>query len=164
VTAWLILTDGVPREPSNQPRTFLTRLVGELAGADARKPKKQSRVDEGYVVTTRGYCGDPNAGYAWESSLYVDDTALPVDEKYVTCGLPGAALVWSVSYWKRGQLGHSAWQNERLAVRLDEHARDVVDRIWGETFGVPPVFEPAQADVAAWCEDRVRELDRSRSG
>jgi len=149
---WSILTEGAPPEPSYQellsgggqpqPHAFLTRLCQELTGTTIAD-RKLVHETETHVETVRGFCGDPNVGYAWDSCRHTDDTALPMLEEYTTYGLPGAALIWSVAYRKRGQLGYATWTSTGLAVRLDEHARAVVDRLWAEVFGTRPEFGPA---------------------
>jgi hypothetical protein len=61
----------------------------------------------------------------------------------VTNGLPGATLIWSVAYFKRGQAGHATWGSTKPADLLGNNARDVVDRLWTEAFGLRPGFVPA---------------------
>lgn len=157
---WLVLRDGAPEQPSYDdllagrtqpgPHAFLRWLYGELAevGLDATElVRETSSFDE----VVRGYCGSRAVGYAWRSERIIDDSAIPISETYVTYGLPGATLTWSVSLHKRGQLGHATWSNNSLAAQLDDPARTVLERLWAEVFGRPPVFVPAWQ----WCEDLV---------
>jgi len=176
--AWFVLADGVPREPSYddllagrdqpQPNSLLKRLFRELTGTALSASKELVREKESYVETARGYCGNRNVGCVWTASIPVNDTSLPVDETYVTYGLPSATLVWSVAYRKRGQLGYATWTNNYLNARLDGDARDTMTRVWTEMFGVDPVFEPAPPEheqayenFARLKEEQLREDLRS---
>lgn len=171
--AWFVLTDGVPPEPSyddllsgrDQPRpqAFLARLFKDLTGTALNRSRELVREKGSYEQTARGYTGSKTVGCAWSASIPVNDTSLPVDETYVTYGLPTVILIWSVAYWKRGQLGYAAWTCNYLRLRLVGDARDVVERVWTETFGVSPVFQPtppeheqAYEEVARRHEEQLR--------
>jgi hypothetical protein len=167
--AWFVFTDGAPPEPSYdellsgkdqpQPHMLLKRLFRELAGITLKKSKEVVREKESYVETAHGYCGDQNVGYLWESSIPVDDTSLPIDETYLTYGLPGAILIWSVAYRKRGQLGYATWTSVALTVRLDGPAPDTFERVWTEVFGVGPVFDPVPPQDEQKYEDFARQRE-----
>jgi hypothetical protein len=170
--AWFVLTDGTPPEPSYdelssgqdqpQPHSLLRRLFQELAGIALPRSKELIREKESYVETVRGYCGDPNVGYTWECLIPVNDTALPADETYITYGLPEATLIWSVAYRKRGQLGYATWTCSNLSVRLGGHARDVMERIWTEMFGLDPVFVPVPPEHEQNYEEFARKCAEKR--
>jgi hypothetical protein len=165
--AWFVVTDGAPPEPSYddllagrdqpQPHSFLKRLFKELTGTALSASKELVREKESYVETARGYSGNRKVGCAWSASIPVNDTSLPVDETYVTYGLPSATLIWSVAYRKRGQLGYATWTLNYLNARLDGDARDVMERVWTDTFGVSPVFEPAPPEHEQMYVNYARE-------
>src|SRR4051812_46862198 len=165
---WFTLSDGTPPEPSYddllagrnqpQPSALLTRLFQELAGTTLEPSTELGRTREvSYEETARGYCGDPDLGYVWEGVIPVNDTSLPITETYVTHGLPGASLVWSVAYRKQGQLGFATWTCNHLYAGLDDHARDIVERVWADTFGVDPVFDPVSPENEQGYEEFGRE-------
>lgn len=167
--AWFVLTGGAPQEPDYdellsgknqpQPHTFLKRLFQELAGVALKRSKELVREKESYEETARGYCGNPDVGYAWDSVMPVNDTSLPIDERYVTYGLSDVTVIWSVAYRKRGQLGYATWTSNGLSVRLDGHAQGVMERVWTEVFGISPVFVPAPPQDEQWYEDRARQRE-----
>lgn len=163
---WWRLTGGVPPEPSYDellagrdqpgPHAFLRRLFRELAGADLPVVELFREVRAHWLEQARGYCGTPEVGYAWDSEHDVSDSSLPMSEEYVTYGLPDATLLWSVSFRKRGQLGYATWQSDGLAARLTDRTRAAVERLWADTYGLPPVLVPAPEDGGPARDDRVR--------
>jgi hypothetical protein len=173
---WLTLTAGVPPEPSYDellrgegqpgPHEFLRALFRELANTGLGTVELFREEQGGWLELARGYCGTPEVGYAWDTRRDVSDSSIPLDENYVTYGLPDVTLLWSVSYRKRGQLGYASWQSGGLAVRLAGGTGEVLGRLWTRTFGPDhyPVFAPVPPEGGPWYEDRVRRhLERHRA-
>lgn len=153
---WMIITSGLPEEPDTSdwdalcstpgPRSFLARLLEDRCGVDAGKATATvtSGVRYGDTEVSEGFAGTADAGYRFSEARSLESSMFDVRLTWTTYGVPGIDVQWSFSLEKAGQLGHCAFRNGTLRVRLEnDAARATFVRLWHEVFARMPVFSPA---------------------